>query len=137
MLLKQWWHDRKKEQLAERYIDAGVALSLAGQHRRAIEQFSEALLLNPNAARAFQQRAYSLVSEGKPTLAQDDIEQAISLNNLDAETHMVKAFIVARLGRPADARLCVETATQLDPSQCIRNGQRFDLFCQFKNWSDT
>ena len=65
--------------LAQAYISRGLAYTGVGQHRRAIEDFDEAIGLNPQYALAYFGRALSYIYRNEDLEAQKDIERALEL----------------------------------------------------------
>ena len=57
----------------------GLCQFFSGKYQRAVDDFSQAILLNPKNAMAYANRAMAYEKLGKKKLAQKDLERAKSL----------------------------------------------------------
>jgi len=66
---------------AEWHFDQGNTYRELGQHERAIEDYNEAIRLNPEYAVAYNNRGYAYKLQGKKAEAIADFEKFITLSN--------------------------------------------------------
>lgn len=108
--------DLPDESLAQVFYGLGVAYSAKGDHFQAIEDYSEAIRLNPNHAWAYNNRcwSYGLLQRGEEALR--DCDEALRL--LPDQPAMLDSRALAHwlLDDEDKARQDLERARQLDPS---------------------
>jgi tetratricopeptide (TPR) repeat protein len=72
-----------KESLADAFVSRGIAYDFNGEYDRAIQDFGEAIKLNPDDAENFYLRASAYRHKGENGPAIQDYDQAIKLNPYD------------------------------------------------------
>jgi tetratricopeptide (TPR) repeat protein len=94
----------------------GNAYARKRQYDRAIEDYNQAIRLNPNEAGAFIGRgiAYTLKGQGAPALL--DFDQAIRLAPQEAKAFVGRGFLLRALGEDARADADFAKARQLNPN---------------------
>jgi tetratricopeptide (TPR) repeat protein len=100
-------------QLAVAYTNRGFAYSNHGEYRRAIEDYDEALRIDPRHALAYNNRgnAYSYLGEYRRAI--EDYDQALRHDPGHAWTHNNRAWALYLLGRNAQALDDVEQSLSL------------------------
>lgn len=94
----------------------GHALNLMGDKAGALEEYSEALRLNPEYADAYYNRASVLDDMGDLAGAIADYDKAIALNPGHAMAYGNRAFVYKKLGETEKARADAARALELDPT---------------------
>lgn len=79
--------------LAVAYNNRGAAHYNLGKYIKAIEDYSEALKLNPNYAEAYNNRGYIYDDLQEPENAFKDYNQAIKLNSKYAEAFLNRGYL--------------------------------------------
>ena len=87
-----------------------------GDHRRAIDDFNEAIHLNPNRASLYRDRALAYRQNGEVELAIADFDEAIALDPKRAAPYHERGLALAAKGDLDRAILSYSTAVRLDPS---------------------
>jgi Flp pilus assembly protein TadD len=101
---------------AEEYHARGVARQQAGDAQGAIEDYTQALRLNPNDAAAYNNRGAARATVGDAQGAIEDYTQALRLDSNDADAYYNRGVVRRSLG---DAQGAIEDYTQalrLDPN---------------------
>ena len=82
------WNDvLKKYPVAAAFNSRGVAFGHQGEYDRAIEDFNQALQINPTFALAYNNRGLAYNAKGDPDRAIEDFSQAIKLNPRNFDTY--------------------------------------------------
>jgi tetratricopeptide (TPR) repeat protein len=97
------------------HIDRGIAYRMQGNHASAIEQFSQAISLDPKNAKAYMNRAMSLgsTSINQTDKAMSDIEMMISLDPTNGEYYFIRALLYSKLGKQSQAKADIDEALGL------------------------
>jgi tetratricopeptide (TPR) repeat protein len=74
--------------IASKASNRGLAYRAKGEHDRAIQDYDEAIKLNPNLAIAFYNRGLAYGAKGQHDRAIQDFDQAIRLNPSDAKSEV-------------------------------------------------
>ena len=115
-----------REDLAITYNNRGFAYNNKGQYDRAIQDYDQALSLDPNFALAYRNRGAVYSREGQHGRAIGDYTQAVRLDTNDARDHNSLAWLLATAPDPsirngADAVRYAERAVALDDSAYNRD----------------
>lgn len=78
------------------YLSKGLVYYALDDFYEAYRSFSFAILLKPNVADFYQQRAYTLLASGFPKLALKDCQKVIELDSTFAEVYHLKAIIYTK-----------------------------------------
>jgi tetratricopeptide (TPR) repeat protein len=106
------------QKLALDYVARGGAYAAKGQYDRAIEDFDQAIRLNPNYAEAFGRRGDAYFGKGQYDRAFEDFDHAIRINPNDARAFVARGN--AYLGRglaaclPSSSPPCALAIAQYD-----------------------
>jgi len=104
------------EVLARVYYGLGIAYSAKGNHYQAMEDYSEAIHLNPNHAWAYNNRCWSYGLLRRAEEALRDCDQALRLLPDQPEILDSRALAYWLLDDKDKARQDLERAHRLDPS---------------------
>src|SRR6059058_378607 len=87
----------RSERLAETFNSRGIAYRLKGDYDRAIQDYSQAIKINPNFAAAFDNRCWARAVVGilKPALA--DCNEALRLMPNNAATLESRGFVFLKM----------------------------------------
>ena len=96
-------------------ISEGVSLAAVDDHEAAIQHFSDALALDPEAAFVYRQRAASHQALDQHQLAVADYDEAIRINSEDVNAHYRRGGSNLALGNYAAAVLDYDAVIMLDP----------------------
>jgi tetratricopeptide (TPR) repeat protein len=105
------------KELAWAYYSRGVAYDALGENRRAIEDFTQVLRLDPGDAEAYYDRGNSYRIVGDYARAIEDYDQALRLEPGDAETYNNRAWTLYLVGRNAEALRDVDRSLSLVPER--------------------
>jgi tetratricopeptide (TPR) repeat protein len=97
-------------------FNEGVALSLKGEHARAVAAFDRAILLDANHHVAIASKAFSLAQLGRSIEAIDSFKQAIRLNPDDAMSFFQLGLTYLEVGDTQRAEIAVRGAAEIDPA---------------------
>ena len=98
-----------------------------GRYERAAEAYTEALRLKPDHLPALRGRANALLKSGRPALALEPIDQAISRQPNFGGNYAIRGITLDTLGRHHDAMVDYKKALERDPA--IADGMGwFDRF---------
>ena len=86
------WGDQSPEDLAETYNNRGIAYVDQGEYQRAIQDYDEAVRLNPSYAHAYYNRGLAHLKRGNQDLAVRDYNQAVRLDPGYTDTPYGKAL---------------------------------------------
>lgn len=92
-----------RDNLARAYFDRGRAWTDRGQYDRAIQDFDQAIKLDPDYPDAFNSRALAHAGAGKSEQAIADFDQAINLDPNYAIAIFNRALALQTMGRTDDA----------------------------------
>jgi tetratricopeptide (TPR) repeat protein len=84
-----------------------------GKYELAITDYNQALKIDPNHFRAYNNRGNSYFKQGKDELAIADYSQAIKIDPNDAELYTKRGISYTRQGKYELARTDLEKAKQL------------------------
>ncbi len=90
------------------------------QFRRAIPDFDAAIRLNPEYAKAYENRAWAYYNVGEAKRGFPDINRAMQLHTPTAFTWHHKGHILKALGRQQEAIADLRKALTLNPNPEIR-----------------
>jgi tetratricopeptide (TPR) repeat protein len=93
----------------------GDAFAKIGEDRRAIDDFSRAIEINPGYSQAYFNRGSVLARRGHYREAIDDFSRAIELHSGFAEAYYNRARLLARLGQTEQALRDLARAIEIDP----------------------
>src|SRR5713226_5789339 len=77
---------------AEDFYNRGVTRASAGDYRGAVEDFTQALRVNPNAAEAYMGRGFARAELKDYPAAIEDFTQALRINPNEAEAYIARGF---------------------------------------------
>ena len=109
--------------LAWAYSNRGVAYGNLGDPARAIEDYGQALRLDPDLAAAYNNRAWALYLLGRNTEALGDVDRSLSLNPGNAYVIDTRAHVLAALGRRNEALGEFERAMRVGGADLVRTYQ--------------
>src|SRR5216683_211726 len=104
-----------QEQLAEARNNRGIAFDVKGERDRGIQDFDEAIRLNPDFAEAFYGRGNARVAKGEYDNAIQDYSQAIQLKPGDFEAFRNRGATFASKGEYDRAIQDFNQAIRLKP----------------------
>jgi Flp pilus assembly protein TadD len=111
---------QKEEQLVEtetgdagRCFIRGMAHVNKGNYEAAVEDFAEAVRLNPEHAKAYAARAHAFLHYGEPEKALPDLATAIQLDSEIPEFYMSRALVYRILGDQTNAKADERRAREL------------------------
>ncbi len=116
--------------LAEAYNNRGIAYSNLGDHARAIQEFDQALRLDPSLSFAFSNRGIAYSELGKYRRAFEDYDQALRLDPTLVHTRNNRGNAYASIGDYARAIADYDEALRLDPD-LERDDFRLDRILHF------
>jgi tetratricopeptide (TPR) repeat protein len=101
---------------AEAYLNRGLAHEDLDKLGDAIEDFSQAIMLNPEYRALYHYRGMAYERDGKADLAIADFSEAIKLDPTDTEALVLRGQAQARIGALDKAMDDYQTALALDPN---------------------
>lgn len=107
-------------------ISEGVSMAAVDDHDAAIEQFSDVLALDTEAAFVYRQRAASYQALGQHAAAVADYDEAIRINSEDVNAHYRRGASNVALGDYAAAVLDYDAVILLDPEFADAYSKRAD-----------
>lgn len=108
-------HRQTPEILARAFFYRGRALAARNQFDQAIQDFDQAIRLDPAFPDAFNFRGVAWAGEGQFERAIADFDQAIHLDANYAEAIYNRGLAAQNLGRPDEAARYFEQAKQVGP----------------------
>ena len=82
------------------HVNRGTAYQDLGDHDRAIQDYDEALRLDPNSYKAFNNRCWARATAGRDLeAALEDCDNAVVRNPGDSSALQSRSFVLYRLGR--------------------------------------
>ena len=113
------------------YSNRGLAYKGLGEYRRAIEDYDQALRINPGHAIAYNNRgfvynvlAWDLYLEGRNAQALADVDRSLSDRPGNAATIDTRAHVLAALGRTREALAEFERAMRIGGAERVRKYQK-------------
>ena len=100
---------------ARALLESGDAKSTAGRHVEALEDYDQALLLDPSNATAYVRRGVSKARLGHHARAIEDFDQALRLDPRNTTAYAERGRANVRLGRHAEAVEDFDQILLLDP----------------------
>jgi tetratricopeptide (TPR) repeat protein len=100
---------------AERFRSQGYIRAQQGFNQQAIQDYNQAIRLNPQDAAIFINRGVSHHELGDLNAALNDFNRAIELNPNSAEAFSNRSHVYFDLNQPTNAYSDAQTAVQLDP----------------------
>ncbi|MEE8142679.1 MAG: tetratricopeptide repeat protein, partial [Planctomycetota bacterium] len=94
----------------------GFALNLQGRQPEALEQFQEAVRLNPKNTGALEELAALLVEQRDPASAERALRQAIAVDPKRVSAHSQLGFLLGQLGNFQEAIQVYRSALELNPN---------------------
>jgi len=108
-----------EKDLALIFNNRGFAYYNLRRYDSAIEDYGQAIKLNPNYAEAFNNRGDAYADKGQPDRAIQDYNQAIKLNPNDAEAFNRRGVSYSDKGQPDRAIQDFEQAIKLKPNYSV------------------
>ena len=105
--------------LALAYSNRGFAYGTKGQHDDAIQDYDQAIELDPSNAIVYNNRGIAYSDKGQLDRAIEDYDQAIKLNPSDAIFYNNRGFAYSNKGQLDHAIQDYDQAIKLDPSDAI------------------
>jgi tetratricopeptide (TPR) repeat protein len=102
------------------YSMRALAYSLRADYSRAMPDYDRAIDLDPDAAIALNNRAWTLLKLGQPEKGLGDVERSLALAPDSSHAHDTRGHILQALGRPAAALGAYERAMLLGGERMIR-----------------
>jgi tetratricopeptide (TPR) repeat protein len=109
------------------YVERGNAYYNKQDYGRAIENFSEAIKLDPKYFQAYNYRGKTYSSRGENNYAITDFSQAIQLNPVYVDAYNNRGLAYKAVGRKAEAIADFRKAQSIDPSDQISKAQLRNL----------
>ena len=98
---------------ADAFYDSGKLYHIDGQHELAIQDYTEALRLDPQYAIAYYTRGYAYYDLGQYQLAIQDFNEAIRLHPQDALAYYGRGVAYEYLGNYSEAERNFQKAKEL------------------------
>lgn len=109
------------------YNDLGMFYWKQGRYREGEEMFSHVTLLQPDNVRGYSNLGAMLILEGRYAEAIPSLQRAIAINpSFDLYSNLATAYFYSR--NYADAATAYEFAAQLDPRNCLIQGNLGDAY---------
>jgi tetratricopeptide (TPR) repeat protein len=108
------------EQLAQAYSMRALGFSLKGQYDRAIADYDQAIIINPDFAVALNNRAWAYFRSGRGPNGLADVEKSLRLNPLSEHTWDTRAHIRQVMGNFSGAFEDYEKAVQIGGERMIK-----------------
>jgi tetratricopeptide (TPR) repeat protein len=112
---------------AEDCLDRGATYLLAERYDRAVQEFSQAIKLQPQDSEGYYFRGVSYQALSKHAEALSDFATAIRLAPDDADAHLSRAEVLAEMGRNQEALADLEKVLKLAPDNAEAVGFRGEL----------
>jgi formylglycine-generating enzyme required for sulfatase activity len=109
------------------YVERGNAYYNKQDYGRAIENFSEAIKLDPKYFQAYNYRGKTYSSRGENNYAITDFSQAIQLNPVYVDAYNNRGLAYKAVGRKAEAIADFRKAQSIDPSDQTSKAQLRNL----------
>jgi Tfp pilus assembly protein PilF len=98
---------------AEEFFEQGKKFTSAENADQAIDNYSKAIKINPNFAKAYNNRGIAYVWKKKYDLAIADFNKAIKLDPKNGKAYNNRAIVYSYMGETDKARQDIETAKSL------------------------
>jgi len=108
--------ETRKQKVAKLLYDAQIA-STGGRHEEAMAYYNELLRLDPKSVLGRQNRAILWLHKNELAKALDDAEEAVKLDQTNAEGWCIRGAVKANMGRWADAIPDYDRAIELNPAR--------------------
>ncbi len=108
------------EQKAVAYATRGLALSLKGQFERSIDDYDQAIRIEPNFAVALNNRAWALHKWGRGAKGLADVEKSLALNPLSEHTWDTRGHIRQSMGQHAAAFMDYDRAANIGGERMVK-----------------
>ena len=118
--------------IEDAFYNLGISYANKGQYDRAIQDYDQAIKLNPNYVKAFNNRGLSYDNKGQHDRAIQDYDQAIKLNPNDADAFYNRGLSHAHKGQYDRAIQDYDQAIKLDPNNAFALGNRADAVAKKK-----
>jgi tetratricopeptide (TPR) repeat protein len=122
---------------AEAYLKRGLQQSSAGDYRQAIEEFNQALRLNPTCSEAHYNVALAHSKLGEHQWALEGYEQALRLNPRYAEAYLNRGNVHYRLNQLREAMQDYESALAINPNLTAATKYRELVLSKLKDSSES
>ena len=86
---------------------------LSALDKRAIQDYDDAIRLDPLDAITYYNRGFSYINLGQYAQAIQDLDEAIRLDPLDAETYYLRGLVYGILGKSTEAERDIAKAKEL------------------------
>lgn len=116
---------------ARAHLNVGDALRAERDYPKAVQAFSQSLLLDPDNAKAYGNRAVAYASQNKPDKAVKDLDKAIELAPGYAPFRLSRGMVYTMLFRFDDALKDMDEAIRLNPCDELAYYNR--AVCHFRN----
>jgi len=116
-------------------IMRGLQLKQLGRYEEAAKAFMEALAQEPNDAFALHQLAgcqWRIPEQRKEAL--ETIDRAIAIEPVEAEHHVLRAFILCALDRPKESLESTRMALTIEPNDSLAHTAEAQAYLQMENW---
>ncbi len=124
------------EHYAEAHTIRGENLGVAGRQQEAIEQYEQALKIEPDYARAHNSWGYELLQAGKVSEAIGHFEQALRINPNGSEAHNNLGSAFERQGRMTEAMEQYKQAVQVNPNNPLAHNNLANALVQHGDLDD-
>ena len=101
---------------AEAHYSLGYALLRKGRTSEAMDQYEQALRINPDYAEVHNNLASALVMTGRPSEAIDQCKQTLRMNPNSADAHSDLGAALALMGRISEAIEELKAAVRINPN---------------------
>ena len=108
------------DQKAVAYATRALALSLKGQFERSIDDYDQALKIEPNFAVALNNRAWAYHRWGKGPKGLVDVEKSLALSPMSEHTWDTRAHIRQSMGNHAAAFADYEQAANIGGERMVK-----------------
>ncbi len=100
---------------AQQFFDRGVEASENDNYDEAIADFTKALEIDPNYAKAYGNRGITYAEKGQPDEAIADFNKALQINPKDAEAYTYRGWAYAYKGQFDQAITDYNKAIEINP----------------------
>jgi len=116
------------------YVQLGNGYYEQGRYGRAIDEYTKALDIDPNYAKAYDNRGVALAQEGNLTGAISDFTMAIANNPNDAEAYNNRGHVYARQGLYVQAISDYSNAIKIKPNYAKAYNNRGEAYYNTKKY---
>ena len=100
---------------AEQHLEVGLELHQQGRFEEAIQDYNEAILLDPQRVEAFNNRGRAYLNIDQAGKAIEDVDQVLRLDPQLAEAYYNRGLAYSKLGQAEKADADFDQAIRLDP----------------------